>query len=246
MGLPPLSGCLWDDPPQLWKNSVMIVVEEMEERRSPSSKLHVFTLVSCVILFSKAGHIQVTWWSLICYINTDLHNPQSARINFVQLNACGDNSCDDIGVGQGELSRCSLLHVASRPHSATLQSLTAPCDLSKGLHMSKLQNAVVIPAASPIFIMSVLQQRGLAVPYLHIKMERGSLEGEASGRERKRERGTHVRRPYRHMKKAVTCSASNNSTWHSAPQAEVKASSINSKSEKLFSGSAECDLSTAP
>lgn len=84
MGLPPLSGCLWDNPPQLGKNSLMIVVGEMGERRSPSTKLHVFALVSCVILFSKGGHIQVTWWSLICYINTDLHSPQSARINFIQ------------------------------------------------------------------------------------------------------------------------------------------------------------------
>lgn len=84
MGLPPLSGCLWDNPPQLGKSSLMIVVREIGERRSPSTKLHVFALVSCVTLFSEGGHIQVTWWSLICYINTDLHSPQSARINFVQ------------------------------------------------------------------------------------------------------------------------------------------------------------------
>ncbi|KAK2822534.1 hypothetical protein Q5P01_022599 [Channa striata] len=148
----------------------MIAVGETGERRSPSTKLHVFTLVSCVTLSSKAGHIQVTWWSLICYINADLHNPQSAQ-----------NSCDDIGGGQGELSRCSLLRVASLPHLATLQTLTAlflnTClSVPQGLHMSKLQNALFIPAASPVTVLSVLQQGGLATPHLLLQMERGALK----------------------------------------------------------------------
>ena len=56
MGLPPLSGCLWDSPPQPGESGLMIVVGEMRERRrSRSSKLHVAALVSCVTLFSEGG-----------------------------------------------------------------------------------------------------------------------------------------------------------------------------------------------
>lgn len=84
MGLPPLSGCLWDSPSQPGKSSLMIVVAE-DQRGGVQEPSCMFLLGCLVSLFSqRVGHIQVTWWSSICYINTDLHSPQSTRINFVQ------------------------------------------------------------------------------------------------------------------------------------------------------------------
>lgn len=92
MGLPPLSGCLSDSPPPSHHpppqsgKKILMIAWAMRREEQPRHQVACFCSgVLCHFSLRVGGlHIEVTWWSLICYINTDLHSPQSARINFVQ------------------------------------------------------------------------------------------------------------------------------------------------------------------
>lgn len=54
MGLPPLSGSLWDSPPQIGKSVLMIVVGEIRKEEEEEHQV-AFALASCVTLVFLGG-----------------------------------------------------------------------------------------------------------------------------------------------------------------------------------------------
>lgn len=144
MGLPPLSGSLWDSPALPGKSSLMIVVGEMEEEESTHQVACFCSGVLCHS-FLRGGAYPSHMVELDLLHKHRPPQPPVYSHQVCSVNTCGWNSCDDIGGGQGELSRSSR---SSLRHSATLQTLTAPSDLwkvklsgnSTQIHISDLQN----------------------------------------------------------------------------------------------------------